>query len=140
MAVPTLGAAFFLSTVLLLPRPHIYMKKIPLEACPMKKLIAALFFAALLVSIYVDLTAGTLTVSIAAPPEKSAQSSAPEIPSFTASVRPGQTLLSIVEKKRGVSADVSIGKLIADFKSLNPGASPELLQIGKEYRFPDYER
>ncbi|WP_053367154.1 LysM peptidoglycan-binding domain-containing protein [Bacillus sp. FJAT-27245] len=106
----------------------------------MKKMIIAVFFAALLVSMYVDLTAGTLPVSIAAPPLKSAEPATLEMPNFTAAVEPGQTLLSIVEQKRGKSPNVSIAKLIADFQLLNPGVSPERLQIGKEYRFPDYGR
>ncbi|WP_409270671.1 hypothetical protein V1499_14895 [Neobacillus sp. SCS-31] len=106
----------------------------------MRKMIAALFFAALLVSMYVDLTAGTLAVSKAAPPQKSIGTSTSEIANFTTVVQPGQTLLSIVEDRRGKSLNVSIDKLIADFKMLNPGVSPELLQIGKEYQFPDYER
>ncbi|WP_316572008.1 hypothetical protein [Neobacillus sp. YIM B06451] len=106
----------------------------------MKQLIAALFFAALFVSMYVDLTAGTLAVSNAAPPQKNLGPSTPEIANFTAIVQPGQTLLSIVEDRQGKSPNVSIDKLIADFKILNPGVSSELLQIGKEYRFPDYER
>ncbi|RDU35391.1 hypothetical protein DRW41_18210 [Neobacillus piezotolerans] len=106
----------------------------------MKKMIAVLFFAALFISMYVDLTAGTLTVSIAAPPPKSVEASDIGISNFTAVVQPGQTLLSVIEKRRGSTPNVSIDKLIADFKALNPGASPELLQIGKEYRFPVYER
>ncbi|WP_059171150.1 FimV family protein [Bacillus sp. FJAT-27445] len=104
----------------------------------MKRIIIALFTVTLLISIYIDLTDGTLPVSSAAPEKKAIVEVVPNKPHFTATVQPGQTLLSIVEKKHGKSSNVSIAKLVSDFQSLNSGASPEKLQIGKEYRFPVY--
>ncbi len=53
-------------------------------------------------------------------------------------VAAGQTVLSIVEQIQGGSLPVSISQLITDFQVLNPKTEPEMIQIGKVYKFPVY--
>ncbi|OCA91125.1 hypothetical protein A8F94_04500 [Bacillus sp. FJAT-27225] len=107
----------------------------------MKKLIATLFTIALIASVYVDLTSGTLpaaTAPIGKHPEQKKETSSPATPHFKATVKPGQTLLSIVEEYGAGNPGVPISKLITDFETLNPGSTPESLQAGKTYLFPSY--
>jgi hypothetical protein len=53
-------------------------------------------------------------------------------------VAAGQTVLSIVEQIQGEALPVSISQLITDFQALNPKIEPEMIQIGKVYKFPVY--
>lgn len=53
-------------------------------------------------------------------------------------VAAGQTVLSIVEQIQGGPLPVSISQLITDFQVLNPKTEPEMIQIGKVYKFPVY--
>jgi hypothetical protein len=93
--------------------------------------------------IYIDLTAGTLPKDESQAPEQTVTTiAAPEntIAAFEAEVEPGETLISIVEGHIKKSLPVSIDELIKDFQSLNPGQSPEKIQIGASYQFPDYSK
>ncbi|RHW41046.1 LysM domain-containing protein [Neobacillus notoginsengisoli] len=104
----------------------------------MKKIAVALFIFALIISVYTDLTKGTLPVSKPGFAVAKTEPSS-ELPFYKATVQPGQTLLSIVEQNQG-AIPVPIKKMVEDFQVLNPGASPEKLQIGKEYFFPSYSK
>ncbi|MED4353488.1 hypothetical protein P9265_14320 [Schinkia azotoformans] len=53
-------------------------------------------------------------------------------------VAAGQTVLSIVEQIQDGPLPVSISQLITDFQLLNPKTEPEMIQIGKVYKFPVY--
>ncbi|HHW36916.1 MAG TPA: hypothetical protein GXX18_06695 [Bacillales bacterium] len=53
-------------------------------------------------------------------------------------VAAGQTVLSIVEQIQGGPLPISISQLITDFQLLNPKIEPEMIQIGKVYKFPVY--
>lgn len=55
----------------------------------------------------------------------------------TYEVTPGDTLISVVEKLNS-NNNYSIVSMLKDFKSLNPEANPENIQIGKSYKFPLY--
>jgi cytoskeletal protein RodZ len=119
-----------------------------LEACPMKKLFGLLLSVLIIYVIYFDLTVGTLPTS--APQHVDAQventtkvnNNKPntDIPAFEAKVKPGDTVISIVEKELDKSLPVSITELIEDFKKLNKGKSPEKIQSGSTYVFPDYSK
>ncbi|HHY72996.1 MAG TPA: hypothetical protein GX497_07170 [Bacillus bacterium] len=54
-------------------------------------------------------------------------------------VAAGQTVLTIVEQIQGGPVPVSISQLIEDFQILNPKTEPEMIQIGKVYKFPVYK-
>lgn len=108
----------------------------------MKKLSGLLFIILIIYCIYFDMTVGTLplvnTQKTAA--EVSVISPAASIPFFKATVKPGDTLISIVEHQIKKPLPVPIDSLIRDFQTLNPGQTAEKIQIGNAYRFPDYSR
>ncbi|MGG1400531.1 hypothetical protein ABE288_22315 [Bacillus salipaludis] len=107
----------------------------------MKKLLGLVLTALIIYVIYIDLTVGTLpsdsiqTVEAKVEPNSQNKSA---IPSFEATVEPGETVISIVEHQLQKPLPVSITELVKDFKLLNPGFSPEKIQVGATYQFPDY--
>lgn len=114
-----------------------------LEACPMKKLFGFLLTVLIIYVIYLDLSVGTLPA--ANPKQADAKVETIKkhktgMPSFQAKVKPGDTVISIVEHQLDEPLPVAITNLIEDFKKLNPGKSPEKIQIGSTYHFPDYSK
>lgn len=112
----------------------------------MKKLLGLLLFILIIYVIYFDLTVGTLpsasNAQVEAINSNHANTPVPktktDLPSFAEKVKPGETVISIVEHQLGKPLPVSISVLIKDFQTLNPGKSPEKIQIGSTYHFPDY--
>ena len=100
----------------------------------MKKIIALLLIGLIIYSVYFDLTIGTLP---AASVPTTAEEASPELPYNEIEVKPGDTLLSIIEREEG-NLPKPIDKIILDFQKLNDGQSPHEMQIGKTYKFPDY--
>ncbi len=109
----------------------------------MKRFVVAILSVLILYVIYYDFTKGTL------PTESNEQNSVPvssttnnnnNIPYFEVEVKPGETVLTIVEKSLDKPIPVSITRLISDFEQLNDGDKPEEIRIGKQYRFPDYRK
>lgn len=105
----------------------------------MKKIIGALITVLVLYVIYYDFTNGSL-------PSESEQNIAvpvsaptPDIQNIKKEVKPGDTVLSLVEKNSFHPLPVSISKVISDFQELNNGKKPEDIQIGKFYKFPIYK-
>jgi hypothetical protein len=109
----------------------------------MKRIFLFLFGLLTIYVIYIDLTAGTLPQD---EPQKLEQTVVTmsnvesSVNSFEAEVEPGETLISIVENHIKKPLPVSIEELIEDFQRLNPGLSPEKIQIGSTYEFPDYSK
>ncbi|MFP5109199.1 hypothetical protein ACSU6B_20910 [Neobacillus sp. C211] len=112
----------------------------------MKKLFGFLLAVLIIYVIYIDLTVGTLPSSFIQQVDAKIETQNTElktetnIPSFEAQVEPGETVLSIVEHQLDKSLPVSISDLIEDFRKLNPGETPEKIQIGSTYHFPDYSK
>ncbi|MBT2698044.1 hypothetical protein J7E79_11525 [Bacillus sp. ISL-40] len=112
----------------------------------MKKLFGFLLAVLIIYVIYIDLTVGTLPSSFTQQVDAKIETQNTElktetdIPSFEAQVEPGETVLSIVEHQLDKSLPVSISDLIEDFRKLNPGETPEKIQIGSTYHFPDYSK
>jgi hypothetical protein len=112
----------------------------------MKKLVGILLSILVIYVIYYDLTVGTLPTSPAQKVDAKVEQVNPSsslnstIPSFDAKVKPGDTVMSIVEHKINKALPVSIQDLIEDFQTLNEGKSPEKIQIGSTYHFPDYSK
>ena len=105
----------------------------------MKRFAGILIAILVIYVIYYDLSYGTLpSVKV----EDVAASKTEEIaaPFFEESVRPGDTVLSIVEKRMNGTIPVSISSVIEDFQKLNDGRKPEDIQIGKTYKFPVYKK
>jgi hypothetical protein len=103
-----------------------------------KKVISAFVLCLSIYIIYHDVTTGSLITSTkaTATPEKINV----HIPYQTVTVKPGDTLLSIIERKQNGPLPVSIDKVITDFEALNPGEKAQTLQIGKKYKIPIYKR
>lgn len=112
----------------------------------MKKLGFLMVTIFLIYIIQYDIRYGTLIPVKAVPVStQTAESSSPgkaktTAPYIKVKVKAGDTVLSIVEQLTHRSIPVSMDKVIADFKALNKGISPENIQIGKEYKFPVYKK
>ncbi|MGE6375383.1 hypothetical protein [Peribacillus muralis] len=110
----------------------------------MKRLLLFISFCFTLFIIYFDLTTGTLptphspasTVQPAIP--ASQQQPAPTAAFKEITMKPGDTLLSIVETQKSGN-NKPIETIISDFQSLNEGMKPENMQIGKTYKIPVYK-
>ncbi|HEY2422041.1 MAG TPA: LysM domain-containing protein [Neobacillus sp.] len=108
----------------------------------MKRLFGMLLVVLILYVIYIDLTIGTLpsdTQKVGALAEQVVKPGK-GIPSFTEKVKPGETVITIVENHLNKPIPVPITVLIQDFCELNPGKVPEKIQIGTTYTFPDYSK
>ncbi|MGG1677429.1 hypothetical protein ACIFOT_16960 [Neobacillus sp. NRS-1170] len=109
----------------------------------MKKLFGFLLTVLIIYVIYLDLTVGTLTPSPVKQVDAKVETvmkKATGLPSFEAKVKPGETVISIVEHRLEKPLPVAITDLIEDFKKLNQGHNPEKIQIGSTYHFPDYSK
>jgi hypothetical protein len=107
----------------------------------MKKLFGAAFILLLIYIIFFDLQHGTLPAAEEVIVEEvSVETNKPasDTPYFELKVKAGDTVLSIVENNLGEQIPVSIEEIVNDFTLLNEGVSPEKIQIGKTYRFPNY--
>jgi hypothetical protein len=105
----------------------------------MKRFMFVCLFLLVLYTMYYDLRVGTLPYMSEATPA-SVQSEAQEEESAhvkKVKIAAGQTVLSVVEHLNQ-SVEVSIEKIVADFKRLNPGVNPNDIQTGKVYAFPIY--
>ncbi|MCK7606909.1 type IV pilus assembly protein FimV [Geobacillus stearothermophilus] len=103
----------------------------------MKKFIFLLLLFLSSYIVYRDLVIGTLH-----PSSETAvavvQSKQEAIPYRTVTIRPGDTLLSIIEKELNGPLPVPLEQLIRDFERLNPGEHAQTLKIGKTYKVPIY--
>lgn len=112
----------------------------------MKKLGFLMVIIFLIYIIQYDIRYGTLIPVKAVPVNtQTEESSLPgkaktATPHIKVKVKAGDTVLSIVEQLTHSSIPVPMDKVIADFKALNKGISPENIQIGKEYKFPVYKK
>ena len=105
----------------------------------MKRLFTIFICLLTIYVIYYDLNHGTLNVK--EEPSIEVQAASPDSDNtgyFEHEVKAGETVLTIMEKETSKTLPVSIDTLIEDFKQLNKGVSPEDIQVGKSYTFPDY--
>ncbi|WP_070120658.1 hypothetical protein [Bacillus marinisedimentorum] len=92
--------------------------------------------------IYFDLTTGTLPANTVPAVHTAAAGKSGDdldIQYQNRVVKPGDTVLSVVEKIHGGTSPVPIDEIISDFEALNPNGNLAALHIGKTYRFPFYE-
>jgi hypothetical protein len=101
----------------------------------MKKLAVLFLTAFTLYVVYYDLKIGTLPVSSQVSTKYETHD---EISYQIWEVKPGDTVLSVVEKITNRSIPVSLTQVVDDFQALNQGMKPEEIQIGKTYKFPVY--
>ncbi|QDP40623.1 LysM peptidoglycan-binding domain-containing protein [Radiobacillus deserti] len=116
----------------------------------LKKLVPIVLIILFLMSIYKDLTGGVLLTDNQAtvanqikdeknetPPSK--DNSSKTIKAVEKKVKPGDTVLSIVEELNNIGEGISIQQIQEDFKILNPGVDPNNIQIEATYLFPIYK-
>lgn len=118
---------------------HILYYKPLQEELGMKRLFTIFICLLTIYVIYYDLNHGTLNVKEEPSIEvQAASSDSANTGYFEHEVKAGETVLTIMEKETTKTLPVSIDTLIEDFKQLNKGVSPEDIQVGKSYTFPDY--
>ncbi|SFP21712.1 hypothetical protein [Salibacterium halotolerans] len=102
----------------------------------MKKTLFFILFILLSISVYYDLTEGIL----AGPGEDNSSSSdiIDDRRAVEVTVESGQTLVSITKKLHDGSLPAPVDKITRDFKELNEGVPPDLIQVDSPYRFPLY--
>ncbi|HEX6922297.1 MAG TPA: LysM domain-containing protein [Bacillales bacterium] len=109
----------------------------------MKGFLGLCLAALVIYTIYYDLEYGTLpqtskAATVQSHKQQHEQKKQQQIPSKKVKVKPGQTVLSVVEQLNGSSA-APIQKIVHDFKQLNPDTDANQIQIGQTYRFPIYK-
>ncbi|MBT2677482.1 LysM peptidoglycan-binding domain-containing protein [Bacillus sp. ISL-35] len=111
----------------------------------MKKLAGFLVFLVLAYAVYNDLSIGTLPAANTPEPElreaeiEEADSLAKEkIPYFEHEVKPGDTVLSVLDSNSEKPLAVPVSQAVEDFKQLNGGTDPQKIKFGDTYKFPDY--
>lgn len=114
----------------------------------MKKLAGFLILVVVIYAIYNDLSAGTLpaanmqkieTVEIEEQVKKEKKGT-PSIPYFEHEVKPGDTVLSVLDSNLKTPLAVPVSQAVEDFKKLNDGTDPQKIKFGKTYKFPDYSK
>jgi uncharacterized membrane protein len=106
----------------------------------MKNFFGALVILLICYIVLFDLKHGTLPQASEKIAEEVSKVKSVDLSFFEEKVNAGDTVLTIVENKLGAPIPVSISEIVTDFKALNKGISPEKIQIGKTYLFPDYSK
>jgi len=101
----------------------------------MKKVFGTLAIIIVIYAIYFDITTGTLP---GAEKKESVQETALSLQFVELEVKPGDTLLSLIESQGGYPNDVSMEEMIKDFSILNEGIKPNDMQFGETYKIPVY--
>ncbi|WP_079509767.1 LysM peptidoglycan-binding domain-containing protein [Mesobacillus jeotgali] len=115
----------------------------------MKKLAGFIVFIVLTYAIYNDLSIGTLPAMNSQNPDikeseqkenikKADRQRQPEIPYFEHEVKPGDTVLSVLDSISDSPLNVPVSQAVDDFKKLNDGTDPQKIKFGNTYKFPDY--
>lgn len=107
-----------------------------------KKLFGALVILLVCYIVFFDLKHGTLPAAKQKlePAMETAAKTSTLLPYFEHKVNAGDTVLTIIEKNLNSQIPVSINEIVSDFITLNNGITPEKLQVGKTYLFPDYSK
>lgn len=106
----------------------------------MKKFLGTLVILLICYIVLFDLKHGTLPQATEKTTEKVSTVKSIELSFFEEKVNAGDTVLTIVENRLEEPIPVSISEIVSDFEALNKGISPEKIQIGKTYLFPDYSK
>lgn len=112
----------------------------------MKKLAGLFVILIVAYAIYNDLSIGTLPAakmlnqetSKEGKPESAEIEAIQEIPYFEHEVKPGDTVLSVLDRNSDSPLEVPVSQAVKDFKQLNDGTDPQKIKFGNTYKFPDY--
>lgn len=106
----------------------------------MKKFLAFIAVIIVIYSVYIDLNFGTIPFTSQASAKIEKTTPLEKQATFkTTKVKPGETVLSIIEKINTSPLSISIERMVKDFEQLNNGMKPEEIQIGQVYKFPIYD-
>lgn len=109
----------------------------------MKVLLITLFIFVIIYCVYYDLKTGTLPREPVTTAQKDDSSVLDDQqidePYVDVKVKPGDTVLTLLEQHQSGSLPVSISKVVTDFQNLNNGVAPEKMQIGRTYKIPLYK-
>jgi hypothetical protein len=109
----------------------------------MKRLVITILVLLIGYALFYDVTVGTLPLLHTYSKQKQAASVAVSKDQNSKTfksieIKSGDTVLSVVEQINKKEPP-SVEKVAADFRKLNPGASPNKLRIGRSYKFPLYK-
>ena len=99
----------------------------------MRKIIALLAVIIIAISMYYDLKFGTIPAHSIPPQTENSNYY------MTVKIKPGDTVLSIMEKLHENFDSMQIEQIMHDFQLLNPNADPYSLKEGTLYYFPYYD-
>ncbi|KAA9026322.1 serpin family protein [Niallia endozanthoxylica] len=112
----------------------------------LKRLVGVVITLIILYVVYYDLSQGTLPASmtketaVSKTTTDSQSTKSIERPYFEKKIKAGDTVLSILEEHLNHSISVPITEVVTDFEELNDGISPQEIQQGKVYKFPNYPK
>ncbi|MEC1261191.1 LysM domain-containing protein [Bacillus swezeyi] len=99
----------------------------------MKRIIVFLSILLTLFIVYYDLKSGTIPPNALPVSTMAAEAPADSLQYKTVTVKPGQTVFSIIGQKH-IPAD----QIAEDFEALNPKVKAGSIQAGATYKFPVY--
>ncbi|WP_210365951.1 LysM domain-containing protein [Bacillus sp. REN3] len=107
----------------------------------MKKIAGLLVAVLVILSIYNDMDKGTLPAAKNTRIESNDKKVEKEIlPFFEHTVKPGDTVISVLDSYSKSPFEVPVAKAVEDFKKLNDGIDPQKIKFGHTYKFPDYSK
>ncbi|WP_217586721.1 hypothetical protein [Lentibacillus saliphilus] len=101
-----------------------------------KRMTVYVFLYLLVTSVYHDITTGTGFEQNTTEPSSPSSSTIDDQSVVKVKIRPGDTVLSIMEQIHSDSNKIEIDTIIEDFRKLNPKADPYHLKVGNVYYFP----
>src|SRR5699024_2427952 len=103
----------------------------------LKRLCIYMLSLLLCISIYKDMTEGTLRLMNNEKQDENITNENASI--IKVKLQPGETVLSITEEINNFSNNqIDIPQILADFKHYNPNSNPNHLQVNKYYYFLQY--
>lgn len=99
----------------------------------MKRIIVLLSILLTLFIVYYDIKSGTIPQQAMPVSASTADAAADGIQYRTVTVKPGDTVFSIIGQQR-----VSAVRMAEDFEALNPNVKAASIQAGATYKFPVY--
>lgn len=106
----------------------------------MKKFAGFLVLLLIIYAVYNDLSLGTLPAANMQKIDtlEKEDKDTKNIPYFEHEVKPGDTVLSVLDNNLNTPMEVPVSKAVEDFRILNDGIEPQKIKFGKTYKFPDY--
>lgn len=105
----------------------------------MKRALTSVLVILVIYAVFIDLTKGTLLLTEIDADVEDTKETMTTYKYFEVTVKPGDTLLSLIESQGFFPEHVPIEQIVEDFIYLNNGITPEQMQPGQIYRIPYYD-